>query len=242
MAFALMVTSCTIDDDYPTEASSKSVVKVHFASTDVIVETAFLNSYYNLPVFVTEAIEGNSLIEYSINGVSYSTVLSSGALSTMIPINRGELGEFVVHIDRVTGTTETQNKVIDTDLDTVTVKITGPVTVVTTVGNVEVVLDWTSGEDLDLYFVDPSGNFALDYSWWDQPEGVTISGTVADDNYFILIDNYGAPAQFEVACTLTFYFPDGSSFVAIDGPIFEDTWIPFTKSTNGSEVTYVINI
>ncbi len=241
MAFALMVTSCTINDDYPIEASNKPVVKVHFESSETISTMGGFTPY-NLPVFLTEAVEGNTLLEYSVNGELFTKVISTGATSINIQINGSIIMEYEVKLLNVMGTSDTQTKLIDTNLDTIIVNISA-LEFVTIAGGVDVVLDWATGEDLDLYLRDEpgfdGGSSNIDYSWWDQPESMTIPSALADGDYYIGVDNFLVDPPFQVDCTLTLTFPDGNSVEVLDELTYF-RWIHISKSTSGSDVTYTI--
>lgn len=116
-------------------------------------------------------------------------------------------------------------------------------TITTIVGDVSIVLDWAGFEDLDLYLRDEPGFDGgagnIDFSWYSQPEEMTIDATLSDGEYFIGFNDFsGSPS---VPCDLTLTFPDGQELQVADEATADVVWIPITKITVGDEVWYFIN-
>lgn len=118
-----------------------------------------------------------------------------------------------------------------------------PIFIDTTAGNVDITLDWATGEDLDLYLRDEPGfaggnpNFA--FSWFSQPETMTMAGGLSDAVYYIGVDNFLVSPPFTVACTLTLDFPDGQTVDVLDQLTIQ-TWVKVTKTTTATGVRYII--
>ncbi len=120
-----------------------------------------------------------------------------------------------------------------------------PLIIDTTPGDVAIRLDWAGSEDLDLYLRDEpgfaGGNPNIDFSWFSQPETMTMPGALADGEYYIGVDNFNVTPPYSVACTLVVTFPDAQSELLIS-ELTDFIWIKVTKETTPTGVRYLINI
>lgn len=126
-----------------------------------------------------------------------------------------------------------------------------PLSVETSLGDTDLILNWPGGEDLDLYLRSEPTTASTVYanSWFSQPESVTISQSLPDGDYYLGLDNYNVATPYSIPCTLTISFPDGKSELLLSsldttasaaangGP---DIWFKITKVTNGDKVVYTI--
>ncbi|MBL4605769.1 MAG: hypothetical protein JKY02_08965 [Flavobacteriaceae bacterium] len=131
----------------------------------------------------------------------------------------------------------------DGSVRTATVFDVLPIFIDTTAGNVSIRLDWATGEDLDLYLRTfpgfTSGGANIAFSWFDQPETMTMPGALADGVYYIGVDNFLVTPPFSVACTLSLTFPDAQDVVVLT-ELTEITWVKITKLTTATGVRYII--
>ena len=245
MAFALMVTSCTINDDYPTEASNKPIVKVHFESSETVqIEASAELPAYQLPILLTEAVDGNVLVEYTVNDEPFTNVISSGGLSFNVAIDRSEVAEYVVHIVNITGTTDSQTKMVDTDLDTVLVKIVPP-------AFVTFYLDWDSSfYDWDIFFVTGEQDFGGDvialsavdnWSTGISEEEFEVSLSIPDGVYSVYMQDYWGDAGGQTY-TMDVTLPDGSVQSYADTFVSNFWFLRFEKTTDSSSGEVTLSI
>ena len=131
----------------------------------------------------------------------------------------------------------------DGSVRTATVFDVLPIFVDTTPGGVTIRLDWPGSEDLDLYLRDEpgfaGGNPNIAFSWFDQPEVMTMPGGLADGVYYIGVDNFLVTPPFNVPCTLSLTFPDNQDVVPLTELTIQ-TWVKITKETTATGIRYII--
>ncbi|APG66116.1 hypothetical protein LPB136_12370 [Tenacibaculum todarodis] len=81
IAFALIFSSCAIDDDEPTIASSK-VYTVSLTTAGELIADATQESSF-VAIRLSEALDTNTQVEYTLNGVSETMIFSPGETSRL---------------------------------------------------------------------------------------------------------------------------------------------------------------
>ena len=118
-----------------------------------------------------------------------------------------------------------------------------PTVINTTVGAVDIDLQWVDGSyDMDFYILNAPeailGNVVDGSEGFTTTESVTLPSTGDDILYYLYVNQYLFTA--DVDYTVTFTFPDGQTEV-VTGTVTEDSNImTFEKVTDGSNVTYTI--
>ncbi|MCH3883515.1 MULTISPECIES: hypothetical protein [Tenacibaculum] len=81
LAFALVFSSCAIDDDEPTLPSSK-VYTVSLSTAGELIADATQESSF-VDIRLSEALDTNTQVEYTLNGVSETMIFSPGETSRL---------------------------------------------------------------------------------------------------------------------------------------------------------------
>lgn len=267
----LLVWSCEQDDSGANEDLVVTPTQVTVSFTDQNDGTVLLEDggAVTLEVTLDEALTYDSILTLEVTSSDGSIETTPGVMEVAFtPVANLAAGEtsasfdFVFSDDTITDGTEVYtvsianlesasgayaiNRFITgADITRTITAVEGdlPLTVVTTAGDVNVLLEWATAEDLDLYLRDEpgfdGGNPNIATSWFSQPESMPIAGGLADGTYYIGVDSFLDTAPFGVACTLTLTFPDATAEVLLT-ELNDFIWIQVDKSTNGSVVTYTI--
>ncbi len=261
-AMSLLVVSCDDNTDSVTNPGTFTLpeeVKVSFTDTNPNPEVTEGDAT-TFRLGMNQAINGEVTISLSITS-------SDGAVEatypTSVTLENGEAAKYFdisptddgiaesgeVYTVTITGVDvqfadgSTEYYVYNGDYSrTITVKDI-PVPIVTTAGDVDVVLTWgDASRDMDLFLVtgdqDLFGTIVDSSLGFTTTEATVFPGAAPDGVYSVYINQYGFTA--DVDYTMTFTFPDGqqrivNSTISADGFVFV-----FTKSTSGTDVTYNI--
>lgn len=266
-----LVWSCEQDDSGANEDLVVTPTQVTVSFTDQNDGTVLLEDggAVTLEVTLDQALTYDSILTLDVTSSDGSIETTAGVMEVAFtPVANLAAGEtsasfdFVFSDDTITDGTEVYTVSISNlesasgvypinrfitgaDLTRTITAVEGdlPLTVVTTAGDVNVLLEWATAEDLDLYLRDEpgfdGGNPNIATSWFSQPESMPIAGGLADGTYYIGVDSFLDTAPFGVPCILTLTFPDATAEVLLT-ELNEFIWIQVDKSTNGSVVTYTI--
>lgn len=261
-AMSLLVVSCDDNTDSVTNPGTFTLpeeVKVSFTDTNPNPEVTE-GDMTSFRIGMNQAINGEVTVSLSITSsdggveATYPTsvTLENGEAAKyfdITPTDDGIAESGEVYTVTITGVDvefedgSTQYYVYNGDYSrTITVKDI-PVPIVTTVGDVDVVLTWAdASRDMDLFLVtgdqDLFGTIVDSSLGFTTTEATVFPGAAPDGIYSVYINQYGFTA--DVDYTMTFTFPDGqqrivNSTISADGFVFT-----FTKSTAGADVTYNI--
>ena len=208
----------------PAAVDGKVTVEMEVTSTDGSVEAVFVN-----PVVFER---GQSEIVYDFTPTD-DGIDESGEVYTLTIKD--------ITVELANGSTEFFTFAGD-NTRTITIKDV-PTPVVTTPGDVQVVLTWgEASRDMDLFLVTGDQNLSgtvIDSSLgFTTTESTTLPGSQADGIISVYINQWAFTA--DVDYTMTFTFPDGQQKV-YDSTVTQDSFV-FTmdKTTSGSDVTYNI--
>lgn len=260
MAIALMVTSCTINDDYPVEAR---------ATTDVTVSTVAIDMYagegtdFRFGFQSSQALAQDMLVEYTTSTGSMGSVIMPAGTTMSAPVTASfpDDGEYTFEGVEKTMMVDMNISVMNKP-DDINVSGSGSISVtvfdklpVTEADKLNILVDWIGGpdssRDMEVFLISGdqdvfgsvlgySDTFGANNRW----EEVSFAESNPDGtNSYYLREYYGVyPVTYKI-----FIRESSGALTMMDGtmdsgPLYGGAWIfTFDKVTSGSDVSYTFN-
>lgn len=216
VAVALMLTSCSINDDYPVEANQVTNIEVSLSPGGVtFVPTS--ETSFSLDVMATSPFTESALVEYTFNGADDAVVMSGAASSFSLDMGPGAY--YSVDLNSVTVENAVNNK--ESGSINQAAKSAQVIALDVPAANsysIQFVMSWANPDlnDLDLWGTDDPPTTGWDVSGSVSPyEYISMSTSYADGTYNILPRVWSA-TDAVVPLTITVIYPNDNPGVDPD--------------------------